>query len=79
MPMSIMLGAPYMLTMGDSVYAKVSAINIVGPSEFSLPGNGAVITMSYPPDAPVNVARNNALTTKTQISFSWQDGASNGG
>jgi hypothetical protein len=64
-PISVLLGTPFRLSLGSSVYAKVAAINIVGSSEYSLPGNGAVITMSYPPDAPVNLLRNNLLTTKT--------------
>jgi hypothetical protein len=78
-PMSILLGTPFLLTLDQSVYAKVSAINSVGSSSYSVPGNGAVISMSYPPDAPVSVERNSALTTKTQISFTWEDGSSNGG
>jgi hypothetical protein len=61
------------------VYAKVSAINQVGESEYSTPGNGAVITMSYTPDAPVNLAKDFALTSKSQISLVWEDGSSNGG
>jgi hypothetical protein len=77
--MSILFGSPYMLSIDDSVYAKVAAINIIGSSAYSGPGNGAVITMSYPPDAPTTLERNYDLTSKTQISFTWADGASNGG
>lgn len=32
---------PYGLDWGSSIYAKVSATNIVGTSDFSVPGNGA--------------------------------------
>jgi hypothetical protein len=45
--------APFNMYWGDSVYAKVKAINIVGESEFSATGNGAVMITS--PDAPVNL------------------------
>jgi hypothetical protein len=34
---------PYNLQWGDSIYAKVTATNIVGTSDSSLPGNGAII------------------------------------
>lgn len=65
--------------MIDSVYAKVAATNIVGDSLFSQVGNGAVIAMSYPPDAPRNLRRNEDVTTRTVLAFYWSDGASNGG
>ena len=76
-PISVLLGEPFHLT--TSVYAKVAVSNIVGTSEFSDVGNGAYITMSYVPDPPRNFLRNEAQTTKTQLSFSWTEGASNGG
>lgn len=62
---------------GDSVYAKVKAINIVGESAFSEVGNGAF--MITKPDAPVNLADNLPFTHKTQIALTWEDGAENGG
>jgi hypothetical protein len=73
----VLLGEPFYLT--DSVYAKVAATNIVGDSLYSTVGNGAVIAMSYPPDAPRNIIRDELLTTRSTLSFSWSDGASNGG
>lgn len=48
------MGQPWSLQGGDSVTAKVSATNIYGESEQSLPGNGAIYT--HEPDAPVNLA-----------------------
>lgn len=45
---------PYMVDGGDSVYAKVSAVNFYGESAQSEEGNGAYHTQV--PDAPVNVA-----------------------
>lgn len=76
-PISVLLGAPFYLS--TSVYAKVAATNIVGNSQYSSVGNGAYITMSYPPDAPANLLRDEDLTTKTVLAFTWTDGASNGG
>lgn len=76
----MLLGAPYNLSsQEDSVYAKVAVSNIVGQSEFSEAGNGAFISMSYPPDAPQNLLRDEDLTSKTVLAFSWEDGASDGG
>jgi hypothetical protein len=31
------------------------------------------------PDAPINLAENEALRSATSISFSWDEGAANGG
>lgn len=42
-------------------------------------GNGAVIFISTEPDAPVNLARDNVETTTTQIGFTWEEAADNGG
>ena len=64
-----MRSAPFSLDWGDSVFAKVIAINTYGPSESSLPGNGAVI-ITYA-DAPINVAEIVELRTSSSISFSW--------
>jgi hypothetical protein len=78
-PISVLLGTPYMLTISSSVLVKVAAINIVGASPFSEVGNGAVITMSFEPDAPINLARDQIQTTRTQVGLLWTAGASNGG
>jgi hypothetical protein len=69
--------APYLLSYGSSIYAKVTALNIYGASIQSLAGNGAVILTV--PDKPVNLANNEAMTSATQIALSWAQGASNGG
>jgi hypothetical protein len=55
--------APYLLSYGSSIYAKVTALNIYGPSIQSLAGNGAVILTV--PDKPVNLADNEAMTSAT--------------
>jgi hypothetical protein len=45
--------APYNLAWGSSIYAKLTAINILGPSQVSSAGNGAKIMRI--PDAPLNL------------------------
>ena len=77
--MSVLLGTPFNLSVGSSVFAKIAAINVVGSSTYSTIGNGAIISMSYKPDPPRNLARDSLTTDKTQIGITWQDGASNGG
>ena len=63
------MAAPFSLTWGSSVYAKVSATNIRGNSPESLAGNGAkLITV---PDAPLLLTINSALTTATTIGLTW--------
>lgn len=76
-PISVLLGAPFDLS--TSVYAKVLATNVVGDSQYSIVGNGAYITMSYPPDAPTNLLRDEETTSMTVLAFTWTNGASNGG
>jgi hypothetical protein len=46
--------APFNLVWGSSVFAKIIAGNVVGSSEASPIGNGAVILTV--PDAPTNLA-----------------------
>jgi hypothetical protein len=46
--------APYSFDWGDSIHAKVKATNIVGDSDYSAVGNGAIILTI--PSAPVNLA-----------------------
>jgi hypothetical protein len=68
---------PFNLFVGDSVFAKVSAINFYGESDFSEVGNNGV--HRDVPDAPFNLQNNEGGTDATRISFSWQPGSSNGG
>jgi hypothetical protein len=49
-------GDPYYLPWGVGVYARVMAINQLGNSVKSEPGNGAVI-LTFP-DAPVDLIKN---------------------
>jgi hypothetical protein len=54
--------APYRLTPGISVFAKIIAFNDMGDSELSAGGNGAVLKLSVVPDAPVSLNRDNDNT-----------------
>lgn len=74
---STLLAEPYGFDGGDSIYAKVSAVNFYGESEQSLEGNDAYYTEV--PDAPVSFAENSGVRTYTDMSFTWVDGALTGG
>lgn len=65
-PISTLKAYPYSLDWGVGVYAIVSAINIVGPSEFSLPTLTAEagIILTYP-DAPMNLLNVPSVTSAT--------------
>ncbi len=69
--------APYYLTWGSSIYAKVIAKNIIGNSVESLAGNGAII-LTYP-DVPINLANVPSVTKSSQIGILWNEGTQNGG
>jgi hypothetical protein len=60
---SYLLAPPFSLPWGSSINAIVTAINIVGTSLNSQPGNGAVILTI--PDSPVNFLNNPAVTSAT--------------
>ena len=51
----------------------------MGESPQSTGGNGAVLKLSVVPDAPKNLARDNANTWAGQITLTWSDGTSDGG
>ena len=51
MPMSLLTLPPYSLSLGDSVYAKVAALNFYGTGILSTSGNGA--TCLLVPTPPV--------------------------
>ena len=65
-----------MLTENDSVRVKVTATNEFGESAMSLMGSGAIVYTV--PQSPSNIQNDETLTSKSQISFTWED-SSNGG
>lgn len=54
---------------GDSIWAKVSAANVIGSSGESPEGNGAVITTN--PNAPTSLANDLTTTSATTIKMDW--------
>jgi len=76
---NVLRASPFSLTTGTSVKAKLIAFNIIGDSAESAIGSGAV--MPIPPtvaSAPLVLARNEAITSQTQVAFTWQPPSSNG-
>jgi hypothetical protein len=68
--------ASFNLDGGDSVYAKVVAVNSYGETDQSVAGNGAMHTRI--PDAPI-LSEDITHRTSTTDGLSWVDGANNGG
>jgi hypothetical protein len=68
---STLITAPYSLDYGEVVYAKFSATNIKGTSDYSPVGSGGIIADS--PDIPISFVSTEA-TSASQISLSWSPG-----
>jgi len=73
------MAGPFSLTTGSSVWAQVVATNKMGSSASSSAGNGAVITYSTVPAAPISLVKDAANTFAGQITFSWSLGSYDGG
>jgi hypothetical protein len=73
---SVLIASPYNLAWGSEIYAQVSATNIKGTSIISDTGNGAII-LTYP-DAPTDLANNDAGTSGKIIALTWNQGADGG-
>jgi hypothetical protein len=76
-PLLALQDSPYLLVLGDSVRAIVSASNAYGESSASPAGNGATIVTV--PDAPVGLSNDLAITTASVIGIKWNNGVSTGG
>jgi hypothetical protein len=76
-PIATLIIDPYNEPWGASIYATVSAINIVGTSTASPEGNGAIILTN--PDAPTTLANDAVITLGDQIGLTYLEGAANGG
>lgn len=72
-----MQASPFLLQLGDSIYATVTATNVYGESSASSEGNGA--TLLTVPDRPVGLSTNIATNTKSVITVTWNNGLSTGG
>ena len=76
--LSTLKSEPYLLTKGDSIYAKIISTNVYGDSVvYSNTGNGAVIQLT--PDAPISLANDPTTTSDTVIRITWTEGLSDGG
>jgi hypothetical protein len=64
-PLATLTQAPYSLSLGDGIFAKVVATNVKGDSVSSQAGNVATIITA--PDAPINLAENTVLRTPTHL------------
>jgi hypothetical protein len=62
--------SPYSIPWGESVYAKVLAINAYGSSPYSDEGNGGVIITN--PDSPVNIVEDITERALNAVAFSWE-------
>lgn len=71
------MASPFSLVIGDSIYARITAINGYGTSLVSVPGDGEAMVVL--PDAPLNLQNNPAITSATSIGLQWSSGLSNGG
>jgi hypothetical protein len=78
-PLTTLTAAPYNLVAGNSISVKITALNVIGSSPFSIVGNGAILAFSTVPDKPKLLTRDELLTTTSRIGLNWSDGDSNGG
>ena len=53
------------------------SINLIGDSDVSNVGNGAIIATN--PEAPTNLVKDHSLTTTDQVSFTWSAPEDDGG
>jgi hypothetical protein len=61
---------------GKSYFIKVSAVNSLGEGELSDP---FLVVAAAVPDAPIQLTRDNYLSSREVIAFSWSEGTGNGG
>ena len=72
-----LLASPFRLTYQAQVNATVTAVNKVGDSAVSSPGNGAIIPTLL--GAPSNLLKDRNQTTTSQVSFNWTAPEDDGG
>lgn len=68
-PSALLNASPFNIVWGNSVWAKLSAINVYGESSMSSVGNGGIIITK--PDAPLNILEDIAERTLNSIGFYW--------
>jgi hypothetical protein len=75
--LSDLTSAPFSLSLGDPVFAKVIAVNAKGSSPESDAGSGATIITK--PDKPTALAEVTAQRSASTLGLSWTAGAADGG
>jgi hypothetical protein len=72
--------APFRLTQGDDVYAKVSSTNMIGTSRLSDEGEGATYTLcpNGAPDRPVDLEHKKEFRTSSSFKVSFDEGDCDG-
>jgi hypothetical protein len=73
----VLRASPFEIPWGSSINARVYSMNVVGQSEYSSIGNGAVI-LSIPSE-PRNLANDAAASTSSDIKFTWYAPSETGG
>lgn len=76
---STLRAEPFLLQHEAAIYAKVVQVNSIGASQMSDAGTGASVFVPVVPDAPVTLLPVLSEISLTQVSFTWSDGAYNGG
>lgn len=76
-PFAALRASPFDLPWGSSIFARVSATNIMGFSLTSSVGNGAMITRV--PDPPVNLIVDASISNAVTIKILWDNGPESGG
>lgn len=60
-PVNILRSSPFDLEWGSSIWAKITATNVIGTTAESAPGNGAIMLTS--PDKPEDLQNVPEITT----------------
>lgn len=76
-PVITLKTTPFEIPWGESIWARIVAINDYGISATSEAGNGAII-ITYP-DAPVSFMEDYSQRTATSLMLTWLEGPDNGG
>lgn len=76
-PVEVLMVPPFNLRLGDKVYVKVSAINALGESSYSVANRGASVVV--PPGAPTGLVEDPTQRSGTTLGLQWVAPAKEGG
>lgn len=54
------MGLPWIIQQNSPIYARIIAVNEIGESDQSVPGNGATLVLSYVPEQPYGLSRDHS-------------------